>query len=331
MQGIELKIITTNWPVRGEFRISRSALTAIPTVIVELSRDGITGRGECRPYSRYDESVASVSDAIENIRPLLKSGITRIELQSALPAGAARNAVDCAYWDLEAKSTRQSVSDLLALKRPSPRITAYTLSLDSPASMAAAAVEAAEYPLLKMKINAEQGIDACHAVLAARPDAKLIIDANESISRQNLGSFLQQLKHPNIALIEQPLPAGADDFSHIELQGCPPLCADESLHTAAELDRLWNAGYRCVNVKLDKCGGLTAGAELMHAAQNRGFKVMAGCMVASSLSMAPMMYLESLADFIDLDGPLLLSEDIENGIIYEGAVINPPSPKLWGF
>ena len=319
------------WPVRGEFRISRSALTEIQTVIVELSQNGITGRGECRPYARYDETPESVIEIIESIRSDIEFGLSAEDLQRLLPPGAARNAVDCALWDLRARTQRRSVSDLLEMPAPQPRETAYTLSLDAPEKMAMAAKDLPQYSLLKLKIDADQGAAACKAVLKARPDAKLIIDANEAFTPQNITDLLDELQHPNIALIEQPLPAGLDDFGSIDIDRYPPICADESLHTADDLERLWAAGYRAVNVKLDKCGGLTAARALMGSARERGFLVMAGCMVASSLAMAPMIYLESLADFIDLDGPLLLAKDLPNGIEYEDAEMNPPKPALWGF
>lgn len=324
-----------DWPTVGSFRISRSVLTTIPTLRVSITEAGFTGRGECRPYARYDEDCQSVSQQILSLQSQLEKGLSRLDLQTSLPAGAARNAIDCALWDLEAKQTGKTVSALLGLPVPKPRLTAYTLSVDSPDNMANAAKEAEAYPLLKIKIKASDGLDCALAVLNARPDARLIIDANESLTPTLTKALLSALQGRAIELIEQPLPH--DKFETLPAQtrlneGISPLiiCADESLHTQEDLNSLWEAGYRAVNVKLDKCGGLTEGISLMRAAKAMGFKVMAGCMVGSSLAMAPMMMLESLADVIDLDGPLLLSKDIENGIEYEPPFIKAPNRKLWG-
>ena len=325
-----LKITTQSWPIAGQFTISRNSLTQIEVVSVEISAGERKGRAECRPYGRYNESAASVTAQIESIRDAIEGGLTPEGLQNLLPAGAARNAVDCALWDLRAKLSGQSVSQLLGIAAPRARQTAFTLSLESPAKMGQAALEAKDYPLLKIKIGAQDGLAASLAVLKARPDASLIIDANEALDSSELTAFRAALSGKNVAMIEQPLPA--KDFDKIDNAPSkrPLYCADESLHGIEDLEPLWAAGYRAVNVKLDKCGGLTAGLALMQAAKAQGFKIMAGCMVGTSLAMAPMMILEQFADFIDLDGPLLLSRDIENGIKYEGAIIHPPSKALWG-
>ena len=326
-----VKIIVKKWPVAGVFRISRSALTEIVTIIVEISENGVTGRGECRPYARYEETPNSVAELIGSISSELENGLSIEDLQSHLPAGAARNAIDCALWDLESKLQRRPVWDLLGLPSPSMRETAYTISIDTIDAMVGNAIDAAAYKLLKIKIGEQGGLEASLAILDARPDARLIVDANESLNPNALGSALETLNHPRIALIEQPIAAGSDDNLGINPSAYRPICADESVHSVEELDHLWNAGYRAVNVKLDKTGGLTAAKQVMVEACSRGFIVMAGCMAASSLAMAPMMYLESLADFLDLDGPLLLSEDVENGIDYRDGNINPPSSELWGY
>ncbi len=327
-------ITQKDWPVAGSFRISRSTLTHIATLHVEIEEDGAIGRGECRPYARYSETCESVHSQISAVLPALENNLARTELQTLLPAGAARNAVDCALWDLEAKLSGNSVSDLLGLPKPMPRITAYTLSVDTAERMALAARKAKDYPLLKIKIGSENGLDCAQAVLNARPDARLIIDANEALTTQQTAALLKTLKPSNIAMIEQPLPCSDDNSlatQNLEQsQHGHIICADESLHTSQDLDALWAAGYRAVNVKLDKCGGLTEGLALMQAAKAQGFKIMAGCMVGSSLAMAPMMMLEMFADVIDLDGPLLLSKDIENGLTYKGPKIYPPSNALWG-
>ncbi len=325
-----LKITTQQWPIAGQFTISRSSLSEIEVVRVQISDGQHIGRGECRPYGRYKESAASVTAHIESIRAAIETGLTPELLQARLPAGAARNAVDCALWDLRAKISGQSVSELLGIAPPRARQTAYTLSLDSPEKMGQAALKAKDYPLLKIKIGAQNGLEASRAVLKARPDAQLIIDANEALAPSELEAFRAALSGKNVAMIEQPLPA--KDFDKIDNNPSklPIYCADESLHGIADLAPLWAAGYRAVNVKLDKCGGLTAALALMQAAKAQGFKIMAGCMVGTSLAMAPMMVLEQFADYIDLDGPLLLKKDIENGLLYEGAIIHPPKINLWG-
>lgn len=325
-----LKIQTETWPVAGAFRISRSSLTEITVVTVTLREGEYTGRGECRPYARYDETAKSVTEQIETIRPQLEKGVRDKELQELLPPGAARNAVDCALWDLEAKITGQCIPSLLGISAPQSRQTAYTLSINTPAMMRLAALKAIAYPLLKVKIGGSEGLAACLAIMEARPDAELIIDANESLSQSDMNAFQSALSDKPVVMIEQPLPAAQVKEIPNTPNALPIFCADESLHTAKDLDRLWDAGYRAVNVKLDKCGGLTAGLELMRAAKAKGFIIMAGCMVGTSLAMAPIMMLESFADYIDLDGPLLLAKDRKKGLRYEGPIIHPPLRELWG-
>ena len=325
-----LNITTQQWLISGQFRISRSSLTQIEVVSVEISDGAHKGRAECRPYARYNESAASVTAQIDSIREPIENGATPESLQGLLPAGAARNAVDCALWDLRAKMRGESLSDMLGIAPPRARQTAYTLSLDSPAKMGQAAIEAKNYPLIKIKIGAKDGLNASLAVLKARPDVSLIIDANEALAPGELKAFRAALSGKNVAMIEQPLPAKGFDKIDNDPSKLPIYCADESLHGIADLEPLWEAGYRAVNVKLDKCGGLSAALALMQAAKAKGFTVMAGCMVGTSLAMAPMMILEQFADYIDLDGPLLLAKDIENGLKYEGAIIHPPNKALWG-
>ena len=326
----EIIIETEYWPVAGSFRISRSSLTQIAVVAVTITRDGYIGRGECRPYARYDETPASVTAQIEAIRDEIEAGLETEALQTALPAGAARNAVDCALWDLKAKQSGQTVANFLSLSEPQPRKTAFTLSINTPDKMRAAALKAKAYPLLKIKIGGMEGLEACLAVMQARPDAELIIDANEALAPKDIAAFQSALAGKPVVMIEQPLPdASFGEIPHAP-KTLPIFCADESLHTARDLDKLWAAGYRAVNVKLDKCGGLTAGLALMRAAKARGFIIMAGCMVGTSLAMAPMMILESFADYVDLDGPLLLAKDRKNGLRYAGPIIHPPEAGFWG-
>lgn len=325
-----LKIKTETWPIAGSFRISRSSLTEISVVTVTISQNDKVGHGECRPYSRYNESPDSVIRQIEDIRQSIEQGITTQDLQQLLPAGAARNAVDCALWDLTAKLNGKPVSTILGMLNAKPRQTAYTLSIDSPQKMRKAALEAHRYPLLKVKIGGPDGLSACLAIMDARPDAELIIDANEALGADALREFQQALKDMPVVMIEQPLPQAQDEQIPHHPNSLPIFCADESLHTSQDLDRLWRAGYRAVNVKLDKCGGFTAGIALMQAAKAKGFIIMAGCMVGTSLAMAPIMILEGLADYIDLDGPLLLAKDRRNGLRYDGPIVHPPSTELWG-
>lgn len=326
----ELILKTESWPVRGSFTISRSSLKEIVVVTATITENGYKGRGECRPYTRYNETAETVTLDIENVRPSIETGVSNNDLLALLPAGAARNAIDCALWDLKAKQGNTSVSELLNLPQPQKRTTAYTLSIDSPAKMRISAQKAAQYPILKIKIGGPEGLISCLAILDARPDAQLIIDANEALKIEDIKSFKKQLKSLPIIMIEQPIPSGQDDLTPYLPDELPIFCADESLHTEKDLDGLWSLGYRAINVKLDKCGGLTAGLNLMKTAKSKGFIIMAGCMVGTSLAMAPMMILESYADYIDLDGPLLLGKDRDNKIIYEGANIMPASPKLWG-
>jgi L-alanine-DL-glutamate epimerase-like enolase superfamily enzyme len=325
-----LKIQTETWPVAGEFRISGSALTDIIVVTVTITDGDAQGRGECRPYAKYNETAESVTAQIEAIRRDIETGLTADKLLSLMPPGAARNAVDCALWDLRAKQTVQSIPELLGIPTPEPRLTAFTLSIDTAENMRDAALKASAYPLLKIKIDSLEGLDGCLAVMEARPDAKLIIDANEALNAEEAEQMQRALASKAVVMIEQPLPRGDYDQIPNRPDALPVFCADESLHTAKDLDRLWDAGYRAVNVKLDKCGGLTEGVNLMRAAKAKGFTVMAGCMVGTSLAMAPMVMLESFADYIDLDGPLLLAKDREEGLRFDGAYIYPPKRPLWG-
>lgn len=329
----QLSVHEKVWPVAGSFTISRSSLTHIPTVWVEISENGKTGRAECRPYPRYGQTVESVTANVESVREAIENGLSKDELNALMPPGPARNALDCALWDLDAKLTGIPVIEQLGLSKPKAKVTAYTLSLQAPEDMADAALNKMHYPLLKLKVDQSCVIDCALETVAARPDAKLIIDANEDLTRDGLDTLLSAIPHENIAMVEQPL------ASHIKIQtpfpASPVICADESLHaehdiTEADLRALSADGYRAINVKLDKCGGLTAAFALIELAKRLDFQIMAGCMVGSSLAMAPMAILADLVDVLDLDGPLLLAEDCENGLIYEGAKLHPPTPALWG-
>jgi len=327
---LQLNVSTQIWPIAGSFRIAHGRVHEIDVVRVEINNGTYIGRGECRPYPRYNETPASVTAEIQAISKQISSGLTTDELQALMSAGAARNAVDCALWDLRAKQTNTPVWKLLNIPKPRPRTTAFTLSINNPERMAEDAVKAKQYPILKLKINGIDGLKSCLAVLEARPDAQLIIDANEALLPEELIKFRAALSDAPVLMIEQPL--HADNFKKTGRldSALPILCADESLHTRADLPKLWGAGYRAVNVKLDKCGGLTEALALMRAAQSMGFQIMSGCMVGTSLAMAPMLLLEGFADVIDMDGPLLLAKDVLNGLHYKGAIVHPPTPKLWG-
>src|SRR5665647_1227061 len=329
---LTLTLAVERWPIAGSFAISRGAKTQAVVVVVELGDGKKRGRGECVPYARYGESVDSVCAQIEAMRPSLAAGLTSIGLQAAMPPGAARNALDCAFWDLEAKRCGRSVHELAGLPAPQPLTTAYTISLGSPAEMAQAAAKAAERALLKVKLggNNDHGGDPARiaAVRTAAPRATLIVDANEGWNDGNLAANLAACAAAGVVLVEQPLPEGRDQA----LAGMSrpiPVCADESVHDRASLSGL-SGKYDAVNIKLDKTGGLTEALAMAQAAMRDGYAVLAGCMVATSLSMAPAMLLAQTARFADLDGPLLLARDRDNGLRYAGSLIYPPEPKLWG-
>jgi len=319
-----LKLAAESWPVAGSFRISRSSLTEIVVVTAKITEGPYHGVAECRPYARYNEDAHSVIRKIETIRTEIENGSANLDtLASLLPAGAARNAIDCALWNLRANQTGRSIGDMLNLPAPTPRKTAFTLSIDTPENMFESARAAGAHQLLKIKIAGLDGLQSCEAALAARPDAELIIDANEALSPQDLMTLRYRTAHLPVIMIEQPL--HNDIFDHIPNapDALPIICADESLHSRKDLKKLWSAGYRAVNVKLDKCGGVSETFHVMKEARNMGFIVMAGCMVGTSLAMRPILALESLADYIDLDGPLLLARDREQALRYEGSRIFP--------
>ena len=316
------------WPLAQAFVISRGAKTEAEVVVAELVQDGVRGRGECTPYPRYEETPASVLEQIEGVRAEIEAGCDRRGLQELLPPGAARNALDCALWDLEAKLTGVPAYRLAGRARLDPVKTAYTLSLGSPGEMAEAAAQAARRPMLKLKLGGEDDLERVRAVRAAAPRTRLIVDANEGWDFRVLQAMAPPLAELDVRLIEQPLKAG-EDAALQDYESPVPLCADESLHTRAELD--FCAGrYDCINIKLDKAGGLTEALALAAEARARGLRIMIGSMVATSLSMAPALILAQGADFVDLDGPLLLARDREPGLGYLGSMIEPPGPELWG-
>lgn len=306
------------------FTISRGSRTEAKVLTVRITRDGITGQGECVPYARYGESLESVTAQIE----ALPEGISRHALQEALAAGAARNAVDCALWDWEAKRAGKRVWDLAGLPAPQPMVTAYTLSLDDPDRMRAEAAKNAHRPLLKIKLGTPDDMHRLAAVRAGAPDAKIIVDANEGWTTEIYADLAPHLQRIGVALVEQPLPAGADE-ALAEIARPIPVCADESCHDRASLADL--AGkYDMINIKLDKTGGLTEALALRDLARAQGYRVMIGCMVGSSLAMAPAVLLAQGADYVDLDGPLLLAEDRDAPLFYDAKGVHPPRAALWG-
>jgi L-alanine-DL-glutamate epimerase-like enolase superfamily enzyme len=322
---MRLEVRPERWPIRGAFTIARGSKTEAAVVVAELEEGGVRGRGECLPYPRYGESVEGVLAQIASV-PV--EGLTRTRLQSLLPAGAARNALDCALWDLEAKRSGRRVWQLAGLPEPGPVMTAFTLTLDSPEKMGAAARENALRPLLKLKLSGAGDLDRVRAVRANAPNAALVIDANEGWSVEDYRLLAPTLAGLGVTLIEQPFPAGGDGVL-AELARPVPVCADESCHTGDDLARLVGA-YDAINIKLDKSGGLTEALAMRSAAGALGFKLMVGCMVATSLSMAPAQLVAQGAQWADLDGPLLLVEDRSPGLAYRGSTVFPPEPALWG-
>ena len=322
--------MTESWPIAGTFTISRGAKTEAVVVVAKLADGQMSGRGECVPYARYGESVASVTAAIEAIRPRLAAGLTRQGLQSAMPPGAARNALDCAFWDLEARRSGKRVHELAGLPAPRPLTTAFTISIAGPAEMAKAAAAASGRALLKIKLGAADGDDAARiaSVRIAAPKATLIVDANEGWTEQNLAANLATCAQAGVVLVEQPLPEGKDQ-ALARIERPIPVCADESAHDRRSLAAL-HGKYDAVNIKLDKTGGLTEALAMAADCQKSGFAVMAGCMVATSLAMAPAVLLAQSARFVDLDGPLLLAKDRDGGLHYEDSLVYPPAAGFWG-
>ena len=323
-----LEVARERWPLRAAFTISRGSKTASEVVVARVCEGEHEGRGECLPYPRYGETAEGVSAAIKSLESAVRGGLGRAELQETLPAGAARNALDCALWDLECKTKGMRAWEIAGLTAPDPLTTAYTLSLDSPEAMKAAAARNADRPLLKLKLGGSGDLDRVVAVREGAPEARLIVDANEGWTPEDFEALAPQLERLGVAMIEQPLPAGEDEaLGHLE--HLVPVCADEACHNRATLDAL--AGrYDVINIKLDKTGGLTEALALREAARELGFEIMVGCMIATSLSMAPALLVADGAAFVDLDGPLLLAEDRPHGLRYDRALVHLPAPSLWG-
>ncbi|MGQ4273092.1 N-acetyl-D-Glu racemase DgcA [Terrihabitans sp. B22-R8] len=326
MRSVDVDV--ENWPIAGRFTIARGSRTEAVVVVATIRDESFAGRGECVPYARYGESVESVTAAIQSVAGAIEAGAGREELQTLLPAGAARNALDCALWDLEAKRSGQPAWNLAGQAEPRPVTTAYTISLGSAEEMAAAAARAAARPLLKIKLGGNGDPERIAAVRAAAPNARLVVDANEAWDAVNLAANLEACARAGAVLIEQPLPAG-DDSALQEIEHVVPICADESVHARDGLAALCGR-YDAINIKLDKTGGLTEALALADEAQRLGFSLMVGCMVGTSLAMAPALLLAGRAEFVDLDGPLLLARDREPGLAFDGSLIAPASRGLWG-
>jgi L-alanine-DL-glutamate epimerase-like enolase superfamily enzyme len=326
--SLTLLIRIERWPIAGAFTIARGAKTEAVVVVAEVSDGTHTGRGECVPYPRYNETAEATQAALAAMGGAVRRGLDTQALQAAMPAGAARNALDCALWDFRAKASGMRVWELLKRSAPKPLTTAYTISLGTAEAMAEATAKASRRPLLKIKLGGDGDEQRIGAVRKAAPDSELIVDANESWTNDNLARNLDACAAAGVTLVEQPLPAGRDE-ALAKLRRPIAVCADESVHDRASLRSLRDR-YDAVNIKLDKTGGLTEALALADAARALGFDLMVGCMVATSLSMAPAMLVAQDARVIDLDGALLLAKDRADGLRYDGSLVHPPSAALWG-
>ena len=326
--SIRVSVHHEDWPATTPFRISNQTWESFPGIVVELCEGEHIGRGEGLGVYYLDENPASMATQVMEVADSIAAGADRQQLLDLLPHGGARNAIDCALWDLEAKRAGRRVWDLAGVELK-PITTVMTVGLeDTPEEMAAKATAAADHAVLKVKLSGSMPVERVEAIRAARPDAKLVIDANQGWTFDQLRDVAPRLKELGVEMIEQPLPRGGDEA--LEDYSAPlPLCGDESCLHPGELEGI--AGrYQMINIKLDKCGGLTAGLQLARAARERGLGLMVGCMGGTSLSMAPGFVVGLLCDFHDLDGPLLLSNDRSFGLTYTKGVVGPPSPRLWG-
>lgn len=328
MTGARLSVRSEIWPIRGSFAISRGAKHQAEVVVAEIRDDGARGWAECVPYGRYGETVDGVIAAIEAERPAIEAGLDRSELNRRMAPGAARNVLDCALWDLAAKRTGRRAYEIARLPRPVPMVTAYTLSLDTPEKMAAAATAVADRSLLKLKLGGAGDVERVAAVRAALPRARLIVDANEAWDPAMLAEYLPALADLGVLLVEQPLPADSD-APLAGIEHTVAICADESFHDMATIDAIAER-YEFINIKVDKTGGLTEALHVARRAQAIGLGIMVGCMLATSLAMAPATLLGGFAEYVDLDGPLLLDRDREPSLVFEGSLVHPPTAELWG-
>jgi L-alanine-DL-glutamate epimerase-like enolase superfamily enzyme len=324
-----LSVFAETFPLHSPFRISRGTKTAAEVVTVLISEDGVIGRGEGVPYPRYGESVANAIAVVESVRSAIEGGAGRQDVMQLMPAGSARNAIDCALWDLELQQGDRSFGEAFGVEIPRrPLVTAMTVGLDTAENMARSAATLADAPLLKVKVDRNNPSALLKAVRAAAPASRMIVDPNESWTIDEVRDLQGLMTELRIDLLEQPLPADSDS-DLIGFRSAIPVAADEAVHVAADLDQLPD-GYGVVNIKLDKSGGLTAALELAAAARQRGLGVMTGCMICSSLSIAPAWAVAAGSDFIDLDGPLWLAEDRSGGVSGASGMLSPPQPGFWG-
>lgn len=325
MCALRIDARSETWPLKNAFTISRGSKTAAHVVVATVSDGTHKGHGEAVPYARYGETVEGVLAEITRVASTIR---TRVDLTCSLKPGAALNALDCAFWDFEAKRSGKSVAELAGLPKPTAKLTAYTISLDTPSIMATKATEAHLYTLLKLKLGGDGDAERMRAVREARPNARLLVDANEAWTPDLLPELIGVAAECAVEVIEQPLPASADEALQ-SVDRRVPICADESIHTIDDLDRL-DGLYDAVNIKLDKAGGLTGAIALSREARRRGLKIMVGSMVATSLAVAPAMLLAADAHWIDLDGPLLLAQDRTPHLNIYGGIVSPPERDLWG-
>jgi L-alanine-DL-glutamate epimerase-like enolase superfamily enzyme len=316
------------WPLARPLMTPDGIKTTVDIVVAELSDGDSRGRGEGVPLRRFGESIDSVVAELEAMKGAVFSGLNRDTLQSALPPGAARNALDCAFWDIDAKRTYSSVAELAGLGAMTPLVTAFTVNFDTPDRMAERAAANRTRPLLRLELGGDGDVERVQAVRQAAPTARLIVDANESWNEAQLGAFMPALSDCRIQLIEQPLPAAADD-ALVRLDTPIAICADESCRTLADLDRL-DGKYQAITIKLDKVGGLTEALALAAEAKRRGLRIMVGGAIGTSLGIAPALLVAQLAEMVDLDGPLHLALDRAAGVRYDGSTIHPADLKLWG-
>jgi L-alanine-DL-glutamate epimerase-like enolase superfamily enzyme len=326
--ALKMEITVERWSIAGTFTISRGSKTEAAVVLCTLTDGGSAGRGECVPYARYGESLESVCAEIEKLRDALINGATRDDLPSLIGAGAARNAVDCALWDLEAKRSGRSVPDIVGLPPLGDLTTAVTVSFGDAQTMAVSAGAFANRPLIKVKVGGDNDAERIRAVTEAAPASRIIIDANEGWTDDNIVENMLAAAKAGVVLIEQPLPAGKDAIL-AKIPHPVPVCADESAHGTDDLHTLLGR-YDSINIKLDKTGGLTEALRMQKRARELGFGIMVGCMVGTSLAMAPAVLVAQDAEFVDLDGPLILKEDRKPGLAFEGSRVSPPKPELWG-
>ncbi len=329
LPSLRLSVEIEKWPISGSFTISRGSKSEAEVVVCTITDGKVSGFGECVPYTRYGESLETVKSHIQSFAPQLASGeLTHLDILQSFQPGAARNAIDCALWDYYAKATGRNICDITGLSPLQPQTTAYTISLASPEEMADKTREASQYSLLKIKLGGDGDDERMLAVREAAPQARLIADANEAWSPEQLEHFLNTAASAKYELVEQPLPENHDSLLK-EMSHPLPVCADESCHDVKQLEKVIGC-YDAINIKLDKTGGFSEALAMARKAESLGLKIMLGCMVGTSLAMAPALYLAQYADWIDLDGPLLLEKDRKPGLSYSASTVSPPDAALWG-